>query len=94
MIEKEVEDYFVWKVAMLGGKSYKFKSPNQRGVSDQVACMVNGHTWFVELKRPKGGKLSELQKLFARDMLGLNQKYALLNTKEQIDEWAKQFETA
>jgi hypothetical protein len=49
--------------------------------------MSDGTTWFVELKT-KGGRLSELQKLFAQEMLRLNQNYACLWTIEQIDNWA------
>lgn len=87
MLEKKVEQHFQWVVAMAGGRTYKFKSPNQRGVSDQIACLPNGQTWFVEIKRPKGGKLSELQKLFAADVIALNQNYACLWTIEQVDQW-------
>jgi hypothetical protein len=86
MKESEVELYFVWAVLSLGGISYKFKSPNQRGVADRIACLPNGDTWFVELKT-KGGKLSELQKLYAKNMEKLNQKYTVLWNKDQIDEW-------
>ena len=50
MKESEIEKYFVWQVARLGGQAYKFKSANCRGVSDRVACMPDGSTWFVELK--------------------------------------------
>ena len=89
MLEKEIENYFVWTVEHAGGRTYKFKSPTQRGVSDRLACMPDGSTWFVELKRPKGGKLSPLQVIFRDDVLDLHQKYALLNTKEKIDEWVK-----
>jgi hypothetical protein len=74
---------------MLGGKTYKFASPNHRGVADRIACMPDGSTWFVELKRPKGGRVSPLQQIFAGEMLMLNQKYALLSTKEEIDAWVK-----
>jgi hypothetical protein len=84
--ESEVELYFVWAVLSLNGITYKFKSPNQRGVADRIACLPNGDTWFVELKT-KGGRLSELQKLYAKNMEKLNQKYAVLWNKEQIDEW-------
>lgn len=87
MRESEIEKHFVWTVERLGGLTYKFKSVNQRGVSDRIACFPDGSTWFVELKRP-GGKLSELQKLFKDDVLWLKQNYACLWTKEQIDEWA------
>lgn len=87
MLEKEIEDYFVWAVERAGGKSWKFTSPSNRGVSDRIVCMPDGSTYFVELKRPKGGRLSPLQVLFAADMKRLNQKYACLWTKDQIDEW-------
>jgi hypothetical protein len=86
MKESEVEHYFIWTVLSLGGYSYKFSSPNQRGVADRIACLPNGDTWFVELKT-KNGKLSELQKLYGQKMKKLNQKYVVLWSKEQIDEW-------
>jgi len=86
MLEKEIENYFVWTVEHAGGKTYKFKSPTQRGVSDRLACMPDGSTWFVELKI-KGGRLSELQKIFRNDVLRLKQNYACLWSKEMIDEW-------
>ena len=74
MRENEIERYFVWAVQSLGGVTYKFKSPTQRGVADRIACMPNGDTWFVELKT-KGGRLAPLQKLFATDMERLRQFY-------------------
>jgi hypothetical protein len=44
----------------------------------------------VELKT-KGGRLSELQKIFAQEMIRLNQNYACLWTVEQIDNWALEY---
>ena len=84
MKESEIENYFKWCVERAGGKSYKFTSPSHRGVADRIACMPSGKTYFVELKT-KGGRLSELQKIFAADMAKLNQNYSCLWTKEQID---------
>ena len=89
MRESEIENYFAWTVEHAGGKTYKFKSPTQRGVSDRLACMPDGSTWFVELKT-KGGRLSELQKIFRNDVLRLKQNYACLWSKEMIDEWIRQ----
>jgi len=89
VLEREIENYFVWTVEHAGGKTYKFRSVNQRGVSDRIACMPDGSTWFVELKT-KGGRLSELQKRFANDVIALQQKYACLWSKEMIDEWINQ----
>ena len=88
MKEKIVENHFVWAVERIGGKTYKFTSPGRKGVSDRVACLPDGSTWFVELKT-KGGRLSALQKMFMSDMTLLNQNYMCLWTTEQIDEFIK-----
>ena len=84
MKESEIENYFKWAVERAEGKTYKFTSPSHRGVADRIACMPSGKTYFVELKT-KGGRLSELQKIFAADMAKLNQNYSCLWTKEQVD---------
>jgi hypothetical protein len=86
-MEKEIERHFVWTVERMGGITYKFASPGRKGVADRIACLPDGSTWFVELKT-KGGRLSPLQKMFAADMAALNQKYACLWTKEQVNEFA------
>lgn len=89
MRESEVERHFKWAVERMGGRTYKFTSPGRRGVADRIACLPDGSTWFVELKT-KGGRLSKLQELFASEVQALNQKYACLWTKEQVDEWSIQ----
>lgn len=85
--ERDIEKYFIWTVLSRGGLTYKFRSPTQRGVSDRIACLPNGQTWFVEIKRPKGGYLSPIQEIFAQDMAALKQRYICLWTKEQINAW-------
>jgi hypothetical protein len=84
--ESEIENYLIWTVERMGGTAYKFKSPNHRGVSDRIACLPDGSVWFVELKAP-GGRLSPLQKIFATHMAELNQNYATLRSKTEIDRW-------
>jgi hypothetical protein len=86
MKESEVEKYLDWTARKIGGETWKFRSPSQRGVSDRIVCRPDGSTWFIELKRP-GGRLSKLQELFAVKMQNLNQNYACLWSKEMIDEW-------
>jgi hypothetical protein len=88
MTEKEIEAYFVKRVKALGGYSYKFRSVTQRGVADRIACLPNGQTWFVEMKKP-GGRLSPLQEIFAENMAEMNQNYALLWSKEDVDDWER-----
>jgi hypothetical protein len=84
MKESTIEKHLVTQVKALGGMAYKFTSPAHRGVADRVVCLPDGQTWFVELKAP-GGRLSELQKIFAEDMARMNQRYACLWNKEQVD---------
>lgn len=86
MLEKQIEAYLIKRVRALGGEAYKFTSPAHRGVADRIVCLPDGQTWFVEVKT-EGGRLSPLQKVFAADMLRMNQKYVCLWNKEQIDEF-------
>lgn len=86
--EKEIENLLVWHVERIGGKAYKFVSPSNRGVADRIVCLPDGSTWFIEIKK-KGGRLSPLQQIFAGEMQMLNQKYALLTSVQEIDEWIK-----
>jgi hypothetical protein len=85
--ESAIERYFVQTVTRMGGIAYKFRALNRKGVSDRIACLPDGSVWFVEIKAPNG-RLSPLQQLFARDMARLNQNYACLWRKSEIDEWA------
>jgi hypothetical protein len=84
-MEKHIEQHLVREVKKRGGVAYKFSSPSHRGVSDRVVCL-QGQTWFVELKQPKG-KLSALQVLFASEMKRLGQLYVCLWSKEDVDKW-------
>lgn len=89
MKESTIEKHLVAQVKARGGAAYKFTSPAHRGVADRIVCLPDGQTWFVELKAP-GGRLSELQKIFAEDMARLRQNYACLWSKEHVDEWVKE----
>lgn len=86
MRESEIEKRFCWAVARLGGVTFKFKSPTHVGVSDRIACLPNGETWFVELKAPRG-RLSEMQKEFRSTMRLLNQHYECLSSTDAVDMW-------
>lgn len=86
MREKTIEEYLTWAVEIIGGVTFKFRSPSQRGVADRIVCLPNGQTWFVELKAPHG-RLSPLQKVFADVMKQTNQRYIALWDTEQVDAW-------
>lgn len=86
MRESKIEGYFRLVVLGLGGKSYKFVSPGNSGVSDRIACLPGGVTWFVELKS-EGGKLRPGQKVFEDEMERLGQNHCVLKSIEQVNQW-------
>jgi len=89
MRESTIETYFCKQVKAAGGVAFKFVSPSNRGVSDRIVCLPDGSTWFVELKAPSG-RLSPLQRHFQSEMARLNQNYACLWSKEDVDQWIAQ----
>lgn len=83
-LEKTVEAYLVKHIGILGGKAYKFKSDNNRGVSDRLCVMPFRVIVFVEVKRP-GGKPTALQLKFKEDMRKLSHFAIIVDNKEAID---------
>ena len=66
--EDTIERYFVRQILSYGGTTYKFVSPGRRGVADQVATLPGCGTFFVELKRPRGGVTAFHQTKFRDDI--------------------------
>ena len=86
MREKEIEKYLCKTVERIGGQAFKFTSPMNRGVADRIVCLPDGTVWFIEVKAPDG-KLTPLQKRFGRRMQALKQNYAVVYTKEDVEQW-------
>lgn len=51
MREREIEQFLVNECKIIGWPCYKFTSPSRPGVPDRIV-IGNGHTVFIELKRP------------------------------------------
>ena len=62
-LESTIEAYFVKRIKALGGKTLKAAVPGARFI-DRIAMLPNGVTIYAELKRPEGGRKSELQKVW------------------------------
>lgn len=61
-LEKEIERKLRQAVEAQGGRCLKWVCPGWSGVPDRIVLLPGGSIYFVELKRPKGGKLSALQR--------------------------------
>lgn len=68
MLESEVEKDWCDRARQLGYKSIKFIDPGRRGAPDRLVLGYKGESFFIEFKRPKGGKLSMHQKAYHADL--------------------------
>lgn len=60
-LEKDIEAKLVKLVKRHGGLCLKWVCPGWLGVPDRLCLLPGGRIYFVETKRPKGGKYSKMQ---------------------------------
>lgn len=82
-----VEAAFVKAMTELGWKAYKFKSENNRGVTDRIVILP-GQVWFVEIKRDKG-VLSALQESFQAKCRNLGLNHFVVYGKKGISQFIR-----
>ncbi len=70
-LEKEIERKLCQMVVKYGGLCLKWVCPGWSGVPDRIVLLPGGRVYFVELKRPKGGKISPLQRWWADKLRSL-----------------------
>lgn len=74
-LEKDIERALGRMVGKHGGLCLKWVCPGWAGVPDRIVLLPGGRIIFVELKRPKGGVLSERQKVWAKKLIDLGFQY-------------------
>lgn len=84
MLEFKIESRFVNEVKKLGGKAYKFMS-GETGVPDRIVVLPGGIIAFVELKKPKDGRLSKMQVWQHERLKKLGAKVYVINSYEEIN---------
>ena len=89
MKEITVEQHFVKRCRAFG--AWSVKGENVAGFPDRIMCAPVGRIAFVELKRPKGGVLSELQKEQHKRLRRLGFQVEVLWTKEEVDTFMTEF---
>ena len=83
-LEKDIEAKLRRAVEAAGGKCLKWVCPGWSGVPDRIVLLPGGRIIFVETKRPKGGKLSELQKKWRQWLVGLGFPYFTIWDDENL----------
>lgn len=93
MLEKDIEEWLNKQIKSLGGKSYKFISPDNPGVPDRIYLFPGGKVYFVELKRVIG-KLSGIQVWQREQFLQMGCDFRVIYGMEQAKEFIKQLKEA
>ena len=84
-LERDVEQYLVRSVRSAGGRCEKFIPDYRAGWPDRIVLLPGGVSAWVELKRPRGGRLSPQQRHAHKVLRGLGQRVAVVWTKEDVD---------
>lgn len=85
--EVRIEQHLRARVLRLGGICRKWVCPGYRGAPDRIVILPGKRIYFVELKRPKGGRLSANQKYFHKQLSDLGFEVVVLNTKDKVNTW-------
>lgn len=84
-IERDVEQYLVQCTKSLGGACFKFVSPGYNGVPDRILLLPGAKIAFVEVKRPDGGRVSQLQIYWIQIIRKLGFTAEIVKNKVEVD---------
>lgn len=83
--EIKIEAELVVRVRLAGGVCHKLMTPGRRGQVDRLVLLPGPRIVFVELKRPRGGRVSPHQKAWHACYQELGCEVALVKNSEDID---------
>jgi hypothetical protein len=92
MKEATVEQYLVERVEARGGTAEKVRTIGTRGFFDRLVVMPIGRVFFVELKRPRGGRLSPHQQKRIGLYRALGARVFLIKTTAEVDAFFAQID--
>lgn len=92
-LEKDIEQKLRKKIAALGGYCLKWVCPGWSGVPDRIVLLPGARIYFVETKRPKGGRLSAMQLKWREWLTKLGFSCWTVWTFEELEEFLQYIET-
>lgn len=84
-LERDTERALVNMVKRQDGLCLKWVCPGWAGVPDRIILLPGGRVIFAELKRPNGGRLSEMQKFWGRKLQDLGFLWLVIHDRGDID---------
>lgn len=88
--EREIETYLRRQVEQAGGRCVKFLPDYARGFPDRIVMLPDGVLVWVETKRPRGGRLSVIQRVCHAELRRLGQRVEVLWTKKGVDDFLRE----
>jgi hypothetical protein len=83
--EARIEDYLRARVRDAGGICVKLGAASYVGIPDRLVVLPGGWIVFVEVKKPKGGRIGRLQMYWRRKLLELGCRHRFVLTREAVD---------
>lgn len=83
-LEKDIEKKLRQAVEIHGGRCLKWVCPGWSGVPDRIVLLPDARIYFIETKRPKGGKLSKLQQKWRDWLYALGFTYLVIWNEEDL----------
>jgi Holliday junction resolvase len=83
--ENKIERELRQRVGAAGGECTKVQAIGRRGFFDRVVILPGGRVVFVEVKRPKRGRISAHQIQYHERFAELGVAIALVKTSADID---------
>ena len=84
--ERDVERTLSVMVRRHGGWCLKWVCPGWSGAPDRIVLLPGGRVIFVEVKRPKGGRVSPRQAWFSEQLRALGFQHRFVWSREDIEE--------
>ncbi len=90
MLEKSVEQKLRKEVEKRGGKAFKLECPGTDGMPDRLIVLPGGKIYFIETKRPKGGRLEKLQRYQISQLQKLGCDARKIKSYEEVEQFVKE----
>ena len=87
--ESVIEQQLVDRVRALGGVADKVRVDGRRGFCDRLVVLPGGRIILIEVKRPRGGRLSPHQKQYREIYARLGVTIELVRSEADIDRLLK-----
>ena len=85
MRESAIEKYAVQQAGFLGGWAIKLDPTGVKGIPDRLVLLPNRPAFFLELKRPVGGRLDAAQIVWHEQLRARGFRVYVAPTKDAVD---------